>query len=175
MSTTDGASASAPGRLHDAITGYGFSLAAIFLCVIVVSFCYEVVARYFFAAPTEWASPMVSYSLASMIFLGFPELTRRSSHISINILLDASSPSRAAQMMRVIRIVAAFACLMAAWFSANETINQFNQDIWTSPPFAVPKWLISMFVPYGMLSSGIYFLRQLIQGAPVQAGEGVGP
>lgn len=147
--------------LHDRITAIGFALAGTALATIVVSFCYEVVARYFFAAPTEWASPLVSYSLVTMIFLAFPELTRRTAHISINILLDAVSPSRAATITRVIRLIAAAACLLAAWFSANESLNQWSSDIWTSPPFAVPKWAISMFVPYGMLSSGIYFLRQL--------------
>ncbi len=149
------------GRIQDRITAIGFGLAGVALATIVVAFCYEVVARYFFAAPTEWASSLVSYSLVAMIFLAFPELTRRVAHISINIVLDVLSPSRATLAMRLIRMIAAAACLLAAWFSLNETLNQFNSDIWTSPPFALPKWLVSMFVPYGMLSSGIYFLRQI--------------
>ncbi len=159
-------------RLHDRITTAGFTLGAAALAVIVISFCYEVVARYFFAAPTEWASPLVSYSLVAMIFLAMPELTRRAAHIAINILLDRARGGTGRALQFLIRLIAAAACLLAAWFTGTETLNQFTTDVWTSPPFAVPKWAVSMFVPYGMLSAGIYFVRQLASGAPASTSEG---
>ena len=149
------------GVVHDAVTGFSFVLSAVLLAVIVGAYCYEVVARYFFNAPTSWASPLVSYSLASMIFLAMPQLTRLASHISITVLTDAAPRPVAGFLRALIRVLAGVACLFAAWFCADETIRQYAQDIWTSPPLAVPKWTISMFVPYGMLSSGVYFLRQL--------------
>jgi hypothetical protein len=40
------------------------------------------------------------------------------------------------------------------------------------PPFAAPKWIVSIFVPYGMLSSGIYFIRHLASGASAASSEG---
>lgn len=159
-------------RLHDRITSLGFALAAVALAAIVVSFCFEVVARYFFAAPTEWASPLVSYSLVAMIFLAMPELTRRAAHIAINILLDRARGGTGRALHFLIRFVAAAACLLAAWFTGTESLNQFNMGVWTSPPFALPKWVVSMFVPYGMLSAGIYFVRQLWDGAPAASPEG---
>jgi TRAP-type C4-dicarboxylate transport system permease small subunit len=161
------------GAIHDTITMFGFGAAGICLSVVVCSFCFEVVSRYFLAAPTEWASPLVSYALCVMIFLAMPELTRRSAHISINILLDSVSPARASAITWVVRVIATVACLLAAWFSGNETLAQFNQSIWTSPPFATPKWTVSVFVPYGMLSSGIYFLRQILGSAPVTSSGGL--
>lgn len=160
-------------RLHDRITSIGFALAALALAVIVTSFCFEVVARYFFSAPTEWASPLVSYSLVVMIFLAMPELTRRAAHIAINILLDRVHGGTGRALHFLIRLVAAASCLLAAWFTGTETLNQFNMGVWTSPPFALPKWVVSMFVPYGMLSAGIYFVRQLLSGAPPGNPEGV--
>ena len=159
-------------RLQDTITRWGFGLAAALLAVIVCSFCYEVASRYAFNAPTEWASPLVSYSLAAMIFLAMPALTRRGAHISINMMLESAPPARAAVMQFAIRVLAAFACFFAAWFSADASWSQFSQGIWTSPPFALPKWAVSVFVPYGMLSSGIYFVRQLFGEKPA-GGEGI--
>jgi TRAP-type C4-dicarboxylate transport system permease small subunit len=161
------------GAVHDTITKLGFGAAGLCLSVVVCSYCFEVVSRYFLSAPTEWASPLVSYALCVMIFLAMPELTRRSAHISINILLDSVSPARAGVLTWIVRVVATIACLLAAWFSGNETLAQFNQDIWTSPPFATPKWTVSVFVPYGMLSSGIYFLRQILGSAPATASGGL--
>jgi C4-dicarboxylate transporter DctQ subunit len=157
---------------HDGVTRAGFALAAALVALIACSFSYEVTARYVFNAPTEWASPLVSYSLLAAIFLAMPELTRHGAHISINALLDALSPARAKTMYQVIRALAAGACLLAAWFCADETLNQFRLEIFTSPPFAIPKWMVSVFVPYGFLSSGLYFVRQLATGAPAPAAVG---
>ncbi len=161
------------GGVHDAITTAGFGAAGLCLSTVVCSFCFEVVSRYFLSAPTEWASPLVSYALCAMIFLAMPELTRRSAHISINILLDSVSPRRAEVITWMVRAIATLACLLAAWFSGNETLAQFNQGIWTSPPFATPKWTVSMFVPYAMLSSGLYFIRQLAGETPAPASGGL--
>ena len=157
------------GTAHDALTGFGFALSALLLAVIVISYCYEIVSRYAFNAPTSWASPLVSYSLIAMIFLTMPQLTRLAAHISINVLTDAAPPPVATVLRVVVRVLAATACLFAAWFCADETLRQYTQNIWTSPPFAMPKWTISMFVPYGMLSSGVYFLRQLWVEPPAAA------
>lgn len=157
---------------HDAVTRGGFALAAVLVAVIACAFAYEVVARYFFNAPTEWASPLVSYALATAIFLAIPELTRQGAHISISIVVDAAPPASASILVAVIRVLAAAACLFAAWFCADETLSQFRQGIWTSPPFALPKWTVSVFVPYGFLSSALYFLRQLLAAAPSPAHAG---
>ncbi len=149
---------------HDAVTGAGFAGAALCTALIAVSFCYEVVSRYFFNAPTEWATPLVSYSLLAIIFLAMPELTRRAAHIAINLLLDRMRGTSARVLHAAIRAAAASACLLAAWFSADATLGQFGQGVWTNPPLAVPKWVLSAVIPYGMLSAGIYFLRQLFSG-----------
>ena len=50
-------------RLHDGVTRVGFHLSKLCLGIIVFAYCYEVFARYFFAAPTWWSSEAVQYSL----------------------------------------------------------------------------------------------------------------
>ena len=158
-------------RGHDAISVAGFALAGMLLAIIACSFTYEVIARYFFNAPTEWASPLVSYSLVAAIFLAMPELTRRRAHMALNILVDAVPGGWATIMMRTSYAISGAACLFAAWFCADETLNQVKLDIRTSPPFSIPKWIISVWLPYGFLSSGIYFLRSVrnpVHPSPVQ-------
>ena len=83
------------GAGHDLLSRVCFGVAATLLAVIVFSFSFEVVARYVFRAPTEWAVPLVSYVLAASIFLAMPELTRRSAHVSINVLIENAPPWRA--------------------------------------------------------------------------------
>ena len=42
------------------------------------------------------------------------------------------------------------------------------QGIETVLAFAVPKWWVSIFIAYGLLSSAIYFLRRLFEPPPVE-------
>ena len=149
---------------HDAVTQGGFAAAACVLGCIAFSFCYEVAARYFFSAPTSWANAFVSYLLCAAIFLAVPELTRRRAHVAINILLDRLGPGRATMLNRLVRVAGAAACLLAAWFTGNATLDQFQQGIDTISAYPVPKWCVSIFIPYAMLSSGLYFLRDLLGG-----------
>lgn len=166
MDTADSGMHSFGRRLadwHDALTSASFACAAAVLAAIAMSFCYEVAARYFFAAPTSWANAFVSYLLCAAIFLAVPELTRRRAHVSINLLLDRLSPKKAIVLNRIIRVAGAMACLMATWISANATLDQFKLGVDTISAYPVPKWTVSIFIPYGMLSSGLYFLRDLLR------------
>jgi TRAP-type C4-dicarboxylate transport system permease small subunit len=148
--------------LHDTLTAASFAGAAAVLAAIAFSFCYEVAARYFFSAPTSWANAFVSYLLCAAIFLAVPELTRRRAHVAINLLLDRLAPQRAIILNRVIRAASAAACLLATWISGNATLDQINLGITTISTYPIPKWWVSIFIPYGMLSAGLYFLRDLL-------------
>jgi TRAP-type C4-dicarboxylate transport system permease small subunit len=148
--------------LHDALTSASFAGSAAVLAAVAVSFCYEVTARYLFAAPTSWANAFVSYLLCATIFLAIPELTRRRAHVAITLLLDRLPPARALLLNRTIRAACALACLLGTWISANATFDQFSQGIETISTYPIPKWWVSILIPYGMLSSGLYFLRDLL-------------
>ena len=151
--------ASRLGSLHDALTAVSFAAAMLALAVIAISFCYEVVARYFFNAPTIWANPFASYGLCASIFLAMPELTRNSSHIVLNFLDDFLSARRALRVRRIIQVVAAVTCALAAWITAEAAWNDFALGIVTNTYYPIPKWWLSAIIPYGMASSAIYFLR----------------
>ncbi len=64
-------------------------------------------------------------------------------------------------MNRIIRAASAAACLLATWITANATLDQINLGIDTISTYPIPKWWVSIFIPYGMFSSGLYFLRDL--------------
>jgi TRAP-type C4-dicarboxylate transport system permease small subunit len=162
-------------ELHDAVTSASFAASAYVLAGIAFSFCYEVAARYFFAAPTSWANALVSYMLCAAIFLAVPELTRRRAHVSINLLVDRLSPPHALMLNRLIRGAGAAACLLATWITANATLDQISLGIETISAYPVPKWWVSIFIPYGMLSSGLYFLRDLLGDEAVGGQPGLMP
>lgn len=160
-------------RAHDLLTHLSFQLAIACLGVIAVAFCYEVVARYAFNAPTVWANPLVSYLLCALIFLALPEMTRQGAHISINIMLEALPAGAQHALSQLIRLIGLGACLLGAWITGTETGAQIVGDIQTISYFPVPKWMVSVFIPYGLVSAGLYFLRQLLGDRPAAVGSGV--
>jgi TRAP-type C4-dicarboxylate transport system permease small subunit len=158
------------GKLHDRATVAGFALATVLVGAIAAAFCYEVVARYFLSAPTAWTYDVGCYLLAAVIFLAMPEMTRRGAHIHVGLIFDYLAP-RAAQVLRcAIAVLAVAACLSAAWFTGSETWRQFDEGVWTLSALPIPKWWISILIPYGMLSSALHFLRRLGRPPPHPGG-----
>ena len=145
--------------VHDWLSKVSFALAASVLAFISAAYCYEVAARYFFNAPTIWASPLVSYGLCLTIFLALPDLTRRGLHVSID-LHESLPPSFVAALSRVTTLVGGVACLIGAWITAEQTWSEFNYGVWTNTYVPIPKWWLFIFIPYGFLSGGLFFLRQ---------------
>jgi C4-dicarboxylate transporter DctQ subunit len=150
--------------LHDRLTQAGFAVAAILVGLIAASFCYEVVVRYFLGAPTSWTYDVGCYFLAAVIFLSVPEMTRRNAHIHVNLLPERLSPARARLLAIAIGLTATGACLTAAWITGSETWRQYVQDVSTISALPIPKWWVSVFIPYGFLSAALHFLRHLGAG-----------
>jgi len=156
-------------RAHDAVTTLGFDLAKLCLVVIVASYVYETVARYFFAAPTAWSGEIVSYALCIGVFLALPELTRRKGHIAITFLLEALPPAAARVLAGAIALVSGLVCLLVAWISLQENIRQFMGDVQLVKVYPFGKVWISSWITFGFLSAGIYFLRSLGGGPSARA------
>ena len=149
------------GALHDRLTQAGFALAAVLVGAIAAAFCYEVVVRYFFSAPTSWTYDVGCYFLAAVIFLSVPEMARRNAHIHVNIISDSLAPRRARILRIAIGLLATAACLLAAWITGSEAWRQYVQGVSTISALPIPKWWVSVFIPYGFLSSAFHFLRHL--------------
>lgn len=151
---------------QDRLSRAGFILAACVLAFISIAYCYEVVSRYFFNAPTIWASPLVSYALCLTIFLALPDLVRRGLQVSIDLHESWLSPAQLALLLRLTGFVAAIACLTAAWITAAQCWSEYRLGVQTNTYLPIPKWWLFVFIPYGFLSGGIYFLRQAFGEAP---------
>lgn len=152
-------------RLHDRLTVAGFAASAALIGAIAAGYCYEVAARYFFGAPTTWLHDFTSYALAAVIFLAVPEMSRRGSHIAVTYLSEGL-PERARRVLgRAVLAAATAACLAAGGIGAAESWRQYAQGVETLSANPIPKWWVSAIIPYGFLSSALYFLRGLLSRA----------
>jgi C4-dicarboxylate transporter DctQ subunit len=158
--------------IHDWVSKVSFALAASVLAFISVAYCYEVASRYFFNSPTVWASPLVSYGLCLTIFLALPDLTRRGLHVSID-LHESLPPWFVAGLFRVTTFVSGVACLFGAWITAEQSWSEFGYGVWTNTYVPIPKWWLFIFIPYGFLGGGLFFLRQAFGETSHQTEENV--
>lgn len=132
----------------------GLALAAIFILTL-----NEVCMRYFFNAPTSWASDVNQWFFALAVILVIPEIARTNGHIAITVLIERLSHRKKIVAERVLAITSFLMCLAAFYITGMETLRQFNtgiETIWVSP---IPKWWISVAIPFGLLLTAIQFLR----------------
>lgn len=148
-------------RVQDGITQIGFFGGVLALGAIAFSYLYEVVARYFFNAPTTWATDLVSYLLCIAVFLTLPKVTKDQGHIAVTILVDMASPRIADRLHNLVCTLGFAACFFTGSISAMENYRQFSRGITTLAIHPIPEWWISIFITYGMLGTACYFLRYI--------------
>ena len=67
----------------------------------------------------------------------------------VNLLPERLSPERARSLAIGIGLLATTACLTAAWITGSETWRQYVQGVSTISALPIPKWWVSIFIPYG--------------------------
>ncbi len=138
-------------------------LAAVFagvgLAMIVVSYVYEVVTRYFFNSPTAWVSDFVTYALCASVFLAFPKVTKDRGHVAVTILVDVMPKKIAGWMHVMVSLIGFLSLAFAAYISLQENIRQYTKNIETLAIIPVPQWWISSFITLGLALSSLYMLR----------------
>ncbi|TMV09349.1 TRAP transporter small permease [Arenibacterium halophilum] len=157
-------------KTHDAISYAGFVLGATMLGAIVLMYAYEVTSRYLFGAPTTWASDFVSFLLLIMVFTTAPWLTRENGHVAVTIIPDLLLRYRSA-ILRTTFLAAAVACLVASWICLGENIYLFNRGTSTLTTVRIPKWILTAFITYGLVNTGLYFLRLTFSPLPEETKE----
>lgn len=162
-------------RLHDGVTWLGYLGGTIALGVITFAYCYEVLARYVFDAPTTWANELVSYSLCASVFLMMPHVTQKGGHVAITLFVDIAPKGLAKFMIWVICCMSFLACALATWISLDENVRQIVKNVYLMKVTPIPKWWISVFITYGFGLSALHFMRMLdYRKIVVGGGLGVG-
>lgn len=95
MTDSDSALAALARRI-DQIAIWSGRLAAWLIVPMVLSLCYEVIARYLFNAPTEWAYDMTFMLYGSFFMLGAAFTLQRKGHVRTDSLYANWSPRRQA-------------------------------------------------------------------------------
>ncbi len=158
-------------RLHDAVSFAGFACGGAALALIVMIYVYEVMMRYFFLAPTMWASDSVTFLLLLSVFLVMPWLTREGGHVAVTLVPDMLPEKAGRLLLRTGFLAGSVACFWSGWISLQENLALFERGTATLSTVRIPKWTLGAFITYGLVNSGIYFLVAGLRGPIVSATE----
>ncbi len=147
-------------RTHDRLAQCSFYLACAALIVLLGTYLAEVTARYFFNAPTRWATDIVSYALLCATSFALPLVTREGGHVAITSFVEKLSPQRLQAATRLLAWISAAALLGTAILFVRIAVDQRAQGIETVAAVAIPMWWLTSAAAYGLADSGLHLLRQ---------------
>lgn len=110
---------------------------------------YEVVARYFFNAPTIWAEEMSRAFLIWAVFLACAALLRSDDHIRVTVVLDLA-PEWLKRVARVVSLLfVAVISGFVAWNGIGIAAGSFEVGRTTGTMLDFPSWILQASVPVG--------------------------
>ncbi|MDZ4065836.1 MAG: TRAP transporter small permease [Tabrizicola sp.] len=144
---------------HDGVSKAAWYAASGALGLVVAIFSYEVTSRYLLAAPTRWASDVVSFLLLATVFLAAPWLARTQGHVAVTILPDLLPPGAQRALVAAGYLIGAVVCFWAAWMCVSETALLQRRNTMTLTSLRIPKWWLLAVMTYGLLDCGLQFIR----------------
>jgi TRAP-type C4-dicarboxylate transport system permease small subunit len=112
---------------------------------------YDVVMRYAFAAPTEWALTLNSIAVLAATFLAVPHLAAVHGHIDMDLVYRRFGPTGRAVADTVTGLAALSFGACMAWLGYRAAVSAYVSGLLTSGNFAVPLWVVYAFVYIGGL------------------------
>lgn len=110
---------------------------------------YEVVARYFFNAPTIWAEEMSRVFLIWAVFLACASLLREDAHIRVTVLLDLA-PEWVKRVARVVSLL--FVAVISGFVALNGVSiagRSFEVGRTTGTMLDFPAFILQASIPIG--------------------------
>ena len=154
----------AAGLILDRLTKGALYIAVAALAAMVVSQIYEIIARYFFNAPTSWVADSVGYLLLVSVFLSLPAVTKEKSHVAIDFLLERLAAPRKRAAVTALAVGGAVVCAAAGGAALIEAYKQFMWEVKTVAAFALPKWGLTAIVASGFFLSAGHFVVHAFTG-----------
>jgi C4-dicarboxylate transporter DctQ subunit len=145
-------------KVLDRATEVALFISMILLALLVITYLFEVVSRYFFNAPKQWPSNLEPALFCAGVFLALPAVTRSHEHISID-LIPSQLPRRMQRRLNIaLMYIAAFVCAVMTYVTGTEVANQIAKGVSTFGSLPYPKWWVSVFIPIGFSMTALQFL-----------------
>lgn len=155
---------------HTFMKSFAFLAAALFVATGVM-LSYEVVARYFFTAPTIWAAELSQMSLIWGSLLAMPWLLSTRRHITVTAITSImSAPVRRILELLALVVVLVFSVIVAIW-GWEIFYDSFVRGRTTGSMMNLPIWIVELSIPAGFALLSVQSIIEIFKvardGAPV--------
>jgi C4-dicarboxylate transporter, DctM subunit len=136
-------------RMIDRINVICAFLSGICLLLITVFVTYDVVARYFFNAPTKWVLESSIYLCLASVFLGGGYVLQKDNHILVDVLVNVLPARTRIQLASITSILSFSYCFLLFWQGGKIALGSLWQGEVSPTALQFP-----MFIPRGMVCVG---------------------
>ncbi|MBT5481247.1 MAG: TRAP transporter small permease subunit [Alphaproteobacteria bacterium] len=143
-----------------------FALAGIMLS-------YEVVARYFFLAPTSWAAELSQLCLIYGSLISMPWLLQHRRHIQINAVTDQMPPPAQRVSAIATMVLLTVFSLYVAFYGWEIFYDSFARGRTTGSLLDLPAWIAELPVAVCFLFLAVQAVLEIVKllsGAPILRG-----
>jgi TRAP-type C4-dicarboxylate transport system permease small subunit len=148
------------GILERTVGGGGF-LGILGLGFMVISISYDVILRYFFAAPTNWALEVNTFLLVFLCVIPAADVLKAGVQIRITFLTERLS-ARTRDRLEILRVIAGFLfCAVMTWKGAVMALHAWQHNDRMSTSLGTPMVIPYLFLPIGFALLGIQYLTFL--------------
>lgn len=124
---------------------------AVIIAVMMLTTAYDVVMRYMFAAPTEWALTLNMVAVLAATFLAVPHIAAVNGHIQMDLLYRRLGERGRLAADIVVGVATLVVAAAFAWLGYRATLSAYVNGLLTSGNFNVPLWSVYMFIYIGGL------------------------
>jgi TRAP-type C4-dicarboxylate transport system permease small subunit len=132
-------------------------VAGTFMVVMSLTTFANVLARYFFNSPIQWAEELARYAFIWVVFMGAVVCTKRKRHIAIDILLPAL-PAPVSAWVRVAADLCTLAVALAIVYYGAKLTAAPTQITAT---LQVPHYVVYVVVPFSAALISVYTIGDL--------------
>ncbi len=146
-------------RLSDFVAGLaGWAFFAIGLML-----AFEVVARYFFNAPTIWAEELSRLIFVWATFIAAASLLHHDKHIRVTVITDRLGPGgqRVARVLALLFVLQLSAAIV--WYGTPIALNSLERGRTTGTMMDLPNWWSQAAVPLAFLLLALQAVLELIR------------
>jgi TRAP-type C4-dicarboxylate transport system permease small subunit len=146
------------GALRLGIQYFEEIVAGSFMVLMSLTTFANVLARYFFNSPIQWAEELARYAFIWVVFMGAVVCTKRKRHIAIDILLQAI-PLRASAWVRLVADCCTLGiALVIAYYGWKLTAAATQ----ITATLQVPHYLVYVVVPVSAVLIALHTLRDFL-------------
>jgi len=135
-------------------------LSAVILAFIMLSVCWDVIARAVASKPLKWALEFSEYSLLYICFLGAAWVLKKERHVTSDLLLIRLKPKNQAFLAIITSVIGAIVCMILTWFGADVAIEKLQIGAFQPTVIKPPDFPLFIIIPIGYCLISIQFLRR---------------